>query len=59
MIELQIESYCHECPEFEAETKKSYLSADGKIVAVECAFVCEHAQKCKYIKHFLEDRQCK
>lgn len=59
MIELKVEEYCHECPEFEAETQKSYLSADGKIAAVECVVVCEHAQKCRCIKRFWEGQQCK
>lgn len=37
MIELKVEDYCHGCTEFEAETRKDFLTADGRIVAVECA----------------------
>lgn len=59
MIDLKVEDYCHECPEFEADTRKSALFADGEIVAAECVIVCEHSAKCAHIKQFLEDQLCK
>ena len=59
MIELKVEDYCHECTEFEAETRKGFLTADGTIVAVECVVVCKNRQQCRYIKRFLEGQICK
>lgn len=59
MIEIKVEPYCHECTEFEAETEESIITADGRLVGVRHTITCEHAQKCRYIKRFLEEKVCK
>ena len=50
MIELRVEDYCHDCPDFEPDCCKVY--ANGKIerVMVRCAY----ANRCRRITERLE-----
>lgn len=50
MIVLDIEKYCHDCPLFEAETKKIY-SLDR---VIETRIVCSRGDLCDMLKRHLE-----
>lgn len=54
MIELSVEDYCHECPEFDPEVNKSILKLwnDSKLFVSTTVF-CKYTQRCKAMeKHF-------
>ena len=56
MIKLQIEKYCHNCPEFEAQVDKTYFLylTDPEIHTI---VTCEHRGKCECIRKYFEDEQ--
>lgn len=53
MIKLEVEEYCQNCPEFEAEVKKSHAIAIGRGLKEEpvneTIVKCEHAVRCEMI----------
>lgn len=63
MIELKVESYCHDCPDFEADVSKrrETLRDDGSDVALlEYQYTmvrCAHAARCRAVKRYLEKQQ--
>lgn len=50
MIELKVEEYCHNCPDFEAVQHTEFYNHK---------LVCMHARKCAAIKQHLENTQPK
>ena len=54
MIYLQVEDYCHGCPEFEAETVHESLWGDGQQLTGNCYVCCQHRGRCKRIVSYLE-----
>lgn len=57
MISLQVEGYCHGCPEFEAETFHESLWGDGKQLTGDCYIRCTHRNRCKRIVSYLEQEK--
>lgn len=57
MIEIQAADRCHNCPEFQAETKKAILYCDGEPAEVTIYVVCAYAAKCEAIKKYLEGQK--
>lgn len=57
MIKLQVEEYCHDCPEFEAESEELYYMNNGEL-EVSTFVSCMHKNKCYRIKNYIE-RSCK
>lgn len=54
MINLKVEAYCNNCPEFDPwRTATLYGDED----AVEVVVQCEHAAKCRAIKNYLEKEE--
>lgn len=53
MIELKVEEYCHDCPEFEANCNKdAFVFTDGRVHHCNTIITCEHAGRCAaMIKH--------
>lgn len=54
MIELSVEDYCQECPEFDPEVNRSIIRSwdDSKLFLSTNVF-CKYAQRCKAMeKHF-------
>lgn len=51
MIELKVEEYCHDCPEFEADCCKVYANGHIERTMVKCA----NAAKCSRIRRYLSD----
>ena len=58
MIKLQIEKYCHDCPEFEAQVDKAYFLhlIDPEIHTV---VTCRHRGKCECIRKYVEREERK
>ena len=51
MIELKIEDYCQDCPEFKAEINESVV-IDRSIKQTQIR--CKHEDRCLSIKTYLE-----
>lgn len=58
MINLIIEEYCHECPDFEAEVRKCVKAStiDGHVAHCTNIF-CVHRLKCDHIAQCLAKRK--
>lgn len=64
MIELKVEPYCHDCPDFEADVSKRHERVEGAfdqrimdypVKEIYCTIVrCAHANRCRAIKRYLE-----
>lgn len=54
MIQLELEDYCQECPDFEAEIRKiKYESSFGYEVC-DTTVCCENAVRCAVIKKYIK-----
>lgn len=53
MIRLNVESYCQNCPDFEANVEKFNISSPF-ISKHQTIIKCEHAARCAEIKRYLE-----
>lgn len=59
MIRLEVESYCHECPYFEAEVKNpQVLYADFEIYEIvgDTIVTCRYKYRCELLKKNLMKR---
>ena len=57
MIELKVENYCQNCPDFEAAQKKDscyYEDLLERCEIVNITVYCEFAERCKAMKRYLE-----
>lgn len=67
MIELRVEGYCHDCPDFEADVTTTKDIFEGRYDPVagehkDWAYVrttirCSHANRCRAVKRYLEKQQ--
>lgn len=64
MIELKVEEYCHDCPDFEADVlkhgdTKGYYDFSGELVVTPSYTIvyCAHANRCRAVKRYLEKKQ--
>lgn len=55
MIKLQVEEYCHGCPEFVPESDKLFRSNNGKLETYTAVF-CMNCNLCARIKYHLDGR---
>lgn len=53
MIELKVDEYCGDCPEFEPFTEKQMYYSDNGIVFSDTRVMCKDREKCRYIKQFI------
>lgn len=55
MIKLDIEPYCHDCPNFDAEQNRlAFYSVDRlESVASDCIISCKHKSVCGCINEYL------
>ena len=59
MIKLDIQDYCHDCLEFEADVERGqkclmYSMADTMVHQTDTIVRCKHRNRCKAIKRYLE-----
>ena len=59
MIYVDVEKYCHDCPEFEPRIDKDDLTIMGfelpnMVCKVDTKISCEHRHRCEEIKKFIE-----
>ena len=61
MIKLDSDGYWNNCPEFESDVKKDvihYKTIDfGETSIVNTIITCEHRERCRSIKNFLEEEK--
>ena len=55
MIELKVDEYCHDCPEFVPESDKLFRSNNGKFETYTAVF-CMNCNLCERIKGYLDGR---
>lgn len=51
MIQLNVENYCQECPDFDPVTERLYAGGEVAMIIVSC----EHKERCERIKRYLEE----
>lgn len=57
MIDLQVEDYCQNCPDFEVELEKlSLINGFGEEICHHTVR-CKHAKRCEHIKEYLEGQK--
>ena len=54
MIQLELQSYCQQCQEFEASTSKSALFANGVEMETTYTISCIHSKRCAALVNYLE-----
>jgi hypothetical protein len=57
MIELKVEDYCADCPDFKPEVDKSLWRNDYSLVPTEkavTAIYCVHRNKCKCLYDYIK-----
>ena len=58
MIELKVEPYCHNCPDFKPVTYPTHVVSDNNIVCVNTTISCQQRNICRdkyeYIKSQME-----
>lgn len=52
MIKLNVEKYCHNCPDFTADVT-SYVNSESEGINYH-VITCEHSSRCMQIKKYLE-----
>ena len=57
MIKLEVEDYCQKCSEFEPQIDKYTISTINSFETVDTFIYCEHRNRCKRIKEFIEDNK--
>lgn len=67
MIELKVEAYCHDCPDFEPDVTKNRDRYEGGYdpITMETAVIevmtttvrCQHAARCRAVKRYLEKQK--
>lgn len=57
-IKLEVEEYCHGCPDFEADvTGPERISHNGvDLMMTDTIVRCEYRNRCRAIKRYLENR---
>lgn len=58
MIRINVEEYCHQCLDFEADVTKPVRSVndDGKHVQTDTIVQCKYRKRCNGIRRFLEQQ---
>lgn len=54
MIKLEVEEYCDDCPAFDAHVEKEVLFAGYFKQYYNTNITCEHKDKCKRLKVWIE-----
>lgn len=57
MIEIKVEPYCIDCPEFEVDSKKMKLQTVGTpYVTANTTIYCLHRTRCKFMVDYLKGK---
>lgn len=59
MIILDVQDYCQNCKDFDADVEKPkrVLSGDGNVLQTDTIIRCENRNRCEGIKKYLERQQ--
>lgn len=58
MIKLEVDKYCDNCPEFESHVIKNTIYCNSTTIT-NTIIECEHRERCRSIKKFLENKENK
>lgn len=53
MIILDVEDYCHACPDFNPDVRKTDIDAFGGDSRIETAVFCKYERRCSAVARFL------
>ena len=53
MININVEDYCQNCPDFEPEVNKTILEADNIIISTDTCITCKYSDRCKQIYRYI------
>lgn len=57
MIKLDVEPYCHDCPNFDAEQNRLLFYSDEGLQSMsDCTISCKHKNVCKRICEHLKSK---
>lgn len=58
-IRLEVEEYCHECLDFEADviSPQRVRNGNGELTMSDTIVQCKHRKRCTNIKRYLERRE--
>jgi len=54
MIKLDVDDYCHDCPEFEPELERLYIEDINFDRHVDTRITCDNQHKCRHIMRYLK-----
>ena len=54
MIHLEVEKYCHECSDFEADVRSESVYSFNRCVGTDTTVRCTHRNRCEAIFRYLE-----
>ena len=57
MIRLNVDEWCQNCPEFDAETFMACLYSDNNVMHTDAVVKCKHQKRCQSITQFLASRE--
>lgn len=55
MIRLKVENYCKNCTEFEPETERNFIDANGEHLNFNTTITCKHEKRCHEMMDYLRD----
>ena len=58
-ISLEVQEYCHSCPDFEAEIDKERYFMSNVDVMISTVIRCKHSSRCRAIKKYLSEQEAK
>lgn len=57
MIHLEVEEYCHECPDFEAYSKNEFVYSFDRRIVTDITVRCMNHKRCEVIFRHLEKKK--
>lgn len=54
MIRLEVEEYCHNCPEFTALVDKEQYYAGGEVAEADCRVPCKNEGMRRRIRDYMQ-----
>ena len=53
-LELNVEKYCNDCPDFEAKVDKINIETDDSFYKCFSVISCKNREKCHHIAEYIE-----
>ena len=59
MININVEDYCQNCPDFEPEVNKTLLKANNIVISTDTFITCKYSDRCKQIYRYIMSNESK